>query len=172
MVYSIQTGGRKGSRILFDNHAIVLHQGGQCRWAEGVKGWLIRAQQPQSKRKCCDGFVFPVSRASLLLQAFELPALTQLDSFKVSSDTQVSTVPCCVSSFLFFSFLLTLHIIQLTPHRLSNEHTSFPVFFRASLLLQAFELPALTRLDSFKVSSDTQVSTVPCWFPCFLCFQG
>jgi len=44
MVYSIQTGGRKGSLILCNNHAIVLHQGGPCRWAWGMKGWLIRAQ--------------------------------------------------------------------------------------------------------------------------------
>jgi len=29
MVYSIETGGRKGSRILSNNRAIVLHQGGQ-----------------------------------------------------------------------------------------------------------------------------------------------
>jgi len=37
MVYSIQTGGREGSRILSNNCAIVLHQGKQCRWAGGVK---------------------------------------------------------------------------------------------------------------------------------------
>jgi len=36
-------------------YAIVLHQGGQCRWAGGMKGWLIRAQQPQSKTIYCEG---------------------------------------------------------------------------------------------------------------------
>jgi len=35
MVYSIQTGDRKGSRILSNDCAIVLYQGGQCRWAGG-----------------------------------------------------------------------------------------------------------------------------------------
>ena len=34
MVYSRQTGGRKGSRILSNNRALVLLQGEQCRWAE------------------------------------------------------------------------------------------------------------------------------------------
>jgi len=47
MVYSIQTGGRKGSRVLSNNRAIVLHHGGQCRWLGGMKGWLIRTQQPE-----------------------------------------------------------------------------------------------------------------------------
>jgi len=42
---SMQTEGRKASRILSNNRAILLHQGGQCRWAGGMKGWLIRAQQ-------------------------------------------------------------------------------------------------------------------------------
>jgi len=37
MVYSIQTGGWRGSRILSNNCAIVLHQGGQCRWGGGGK---------------------------------------------------------------------------------------------------------------------------------------
>ena len=49
--------------------AIVLHQGGQCRWAEGVNGWLIRAQQPRSKRISCLGQAparTRVSAASLL----------------------------------------------------------------------------------------------------------
>jgi len=44
MVYSIHTGGRKGSLIPSHDRAIVLHQGGQCRWAGGMRGWLIRAQ--------------------------------------------------------------------------------------------------------------------------------
>jgi len=55
MVYSTHTGGRKGSLILFNHRAIVLHQGGQCRWAGGMKGWLIRAQSPLSKRISCEG---------------------------------------------------------------------------------------------------------------------
>jgi len=42
IVYSIHTEGRKASRILSNHRAILLHQGGQCRWAGGVKGWLIR----------------------------------------------------------------------------------------------------------------------------------
>jgi len=59
MVYSRQTGGRKGSRILSNNRAIVLLQGEQCRWAGGKKGWLIRAQQPRSKRMSGKGQVNP-----------------------------------------------------------------------------------------------------------------
>ena len=55
MVYSMQTGGWKGSRILSNNRVIVLYQDGQCRWARGVNGWWIRAQQPQSKRISCKG---------------------------------------------------------------------------------------------------------------------
>ena len=55
MVYSIQTGSRKGSRVLPNNRAIVLHQGGQCRWAQGMKAWLIRVLQRQSKRTSCTG---------------------------------------------------------------------------------------------------------------------
>jgi len=50
MVYNIHMGGRKASRILSNNRAIVLHQGGQCRWAGGMKGWLIRARQPRSRK--------------------------------------------------------------------------------------------------------------------------
>jgi len=57
MVCSIQTGGRKGIRILANSREIVLHQGGQCRWAGGMKGWLILAQQPRSKRISCQGQV-------------------------------------------------------------------------------------------------------------------
>jgi len=55
IVHSIHTGGRKGSRILSNNLAIVLHQGGRCRWAGGKKGWLIRAHQPRSKGTSCKG---------------------------------------------------------------------------------------------------------------------
>ena len=35
MVYSLQTKFRRGSRILPNDRAIVLHQGWQCRWAGG-----------------------------------------------------------------------------------------------------------------------------------------
>jgi len=38
MVYSIQTGGRKGILILSNDRALVLLQGGQCRWAGGGGG--------------------------------------------------------------------------------------------------------------------------------------
>jgi len=55
VVYSIQMGSRKGSLILCNNREIVLHQGEQCRWAGGMKGWLIRAQYPRSKRISCKG---------------------------------------------------------------------------------------------------------------------
>jgi len=42
VVYSIQTGGWKGSRILSNNRAMVLHQSGQCRWARERKdGWFV-----------------------------------------------------------------------------------------------------------------------------------
>jgi len=40
MVNSIHTGGRKGSLILSNNRAIVLHQGGQCGWAGGDEGMV------------------------------------------------------------------------------------------------------------------------------------
>ena len=50
-------GGRKGSLLLSNNRALVLQQGGQCRWAWGMKGWLIRAQQPRRKRIYCKGQV-------------------------------------------------------------------------------------------------------------------
>jgi len=53
MAYSIQTGDWKGSRTLPNSRAIVLHQGGQCWWAGGMKGWLIRAQTTGSKRISC-----------------------------------------------------------------------------------------------------------------------
>ena len=59
MVYSIHTGVWKGSRILSNNRAIVLHQGGQCMWAGGVKGWWIRAQQPRSKKISRKGQLVP-----------------------------------------------------------------------------------------------------------------
>ena len=37
MVYGIQTRGRRGGRILPNSRAIVLHQGGQCRWGGAIK---------------------------------------------------------------------------------------------------------------------------------------
>jgi len=55
MVYSVQAGGRKGSRILPNSRAIVLHQGANAGGPGGMKGWLIRAQQPHSKRIYCKG---------------------------------------------------------------------------------------------------------------------
>jgi len=48
-------GGRKGSRILSNSRAVVLHQGGQCRRAGRMKGQLICAQQPRMKRISCKG---------------------------------------------------------------------------------------------------------------------
>jgi len=55
MVYGIQTIVWRGSRILPIHRAIVLHQGGQCRWAEGMKGWLIRVQTTRSETISCKG---------------------------------------------------------------------------------------------------------------------
>jgi len=55
MAYTIRTGGRQGSRLLSNDRAIVFHQGGQCGWAGGMKGWLIRAHQPRRKRIYCKG---------------------------------------------------------------------------------------------------------------------
>ena len=55
MVYAIHTGGRRGVRILTNSRTTVSHQGGQCRWARGMKGWLIRAQTTRSKRISCKG---------------------------------------------------------------------------------------------------------------------
>jgi len=53
MVYGIKTGGRTEGRILPNSRATVLHEGGQCRWARGRRGWLIRAQKRRSKRISC-----------------------------------------------------------------------------------------------------------------------
>jgi len=44
-----------GGRILPFSRAIVLQQGGQCRWAGGVKARLIRAQVTPSKKISCKG---------------------------------------------------------------------------------------------------------------------
>jgi len=55
IMYSIHTGGGRGSCILSNERAMVLYQGRQCRWAGGMKGWVIRAQQSQSKRISCKG---------------------------------------------------------------------------------------------------------------------
>ena len=43
--------------IVRDSRATALQQCGQCRWAGGRKGWLIRAQWPRSKRISCEGQV-------------------------------------------------------------------------------------------------------------------
>ena len=56
MAYGIHTGGRRGGPILLNSRAIVLHQGGQCRWARGMKRWLIRAQKPRSERISGKGY--------------------------------------------------------------------------------------------------------------------
>jgi len=66
MVYSIQTGGRKGSCIRSNDRAIVSHQGGQHRWARGMKGWLIRALQPRSKRISCNSQFLVYDNVNLL----------------------------------------------------------------------------------------------------------
>jgi len=55
MVYSIQTWSRQGTRILSQTCAKVLKRGGNCWWAGGLKGWLIRVHQAQSKRISCKG---------------------------------------------------------------------------------------------------------------------
>jgi len=55
MVHSIHTRVRRGSRILPNHPAIVLHQGGQCRWARGMTGYLTRAQKPRCERIYCKG---------------------------------------------------------------------------------------------------------------------
>jgi len=41
--------------ILPNSRAIVLHQGGQCRWAQHMKGWLIRSKQSRSEGTSCKG---------------------------------------------------------------------------------------------------------------------
>ena len=46
-------------RILPSSRAMVLHQGEQCRWARGRKGWLIRAQKPRTKRISCKAQYLP-----------------------------------------------------------------------------------------------------------------
>jgi len=48
VVYSLQTRVRRGSRTLLNNRAIVLDQGGQCRWVGGnerrVDSWTTALQ--------------------------------------------------------------------------------------------------------------------------------
>ena len=82
MAYSIQTGGRKGSRLLPKDRAIVLHQGGECRWVGGMKRWLIRAQQPRRKRISCKGQGIPEGEpipqhrdTTIVFVFFPVPAL-------------------------------------------------------------------------------------------------
>ena len=41
IAYTWEVG--RGVLIPFNHRAIVLHPDGQCRWAGGMKGWLIRA---------------------------------------------------------------------------------------------------------------------------------
>ena len=43
-------GGSMRRGELPNSRAVVLQQCGQCRWAGEIKRWLIRAQQPRSKR--------------------------------------------------------------------------------------------------------------------------
>jgi len=45
MVYSIQTRGRRGGRILPNSCAIALHHGGQCRWGGARKRGFTLAQK-------------------------------------------------------------------------------------------------------------------------------
>jgi len=37
MVHGIQTGSRREGRTMSNSRAMVLHQGGQCRWERGMK---------------------------------------------------------------------------------------------------------------------------------------
>jgi len=61
MVYDICTGGQRGSRILPNSRATVLHHGEQCRWARGRQGWLNRAQITQRKSIYCNnGHIWPL----------------------------------------------------------------------------------------------------------------
>jgi len=53
VTYKRELGGE--SYPLPNNRAIVLHQGGQCRWAGGIQEWLIRVEQPRSKHISCKG---------------------------------------------------------------------------------------------------------------------
>jgi len=53
IVYKQDVGG--GGRILPISRAMVLHQGGQCRRARGMQGWLISAQKPRGKRMSYKG---------------------------------------------------------------------------------------------------------------------
>jgi len=46
---------RRGGCLLPNTRVIVLHQGEQRRSSRGMKGWLIRAQKPRSKRISCKG---------------------------------------------------------------------------------------------------------------------
>jgi len=48
-------GRSRGGRISPNSCAIVLQQGGQCRWVGGMEGRLIRAQTTRSQRLSCKG---------------------------------------------------------------------------------------------------------------------
>jgi len=68
MAYKREVGG--GGRILPNSRAIVLHPGGQCRWARGKKGWLIHAEKPRSERLSCKGQL-PVGQGGMQVWSTE-----------------------------------------------------------------------------------------------------
>jgi len=51
-------GKSEGGRILPNSRVIVLHPGGQFRWARRMIGWLIRARKPRGKTISCKGRYF------------------------------------------------------------------------------------------------------------------
>jgi len=107
MVYTIHTGGRKGSLILSNNRAIVLQQGGQCRRAGAMKGWFIRARQHRRKRISCKsqvrGWVRGGGRGAL---AFTYKILFHFEAF-VHESIILSLAP---STCIARSIAILLHV--------------------------------------------------------------
>jgi len=98
-VYSIHTGGRKGSLILCNNHAILLHQGVPCRWAGGNKKWLILAQKARSKTISCKGQ--RASRPGALPPRLQ-PLRPWRSSPQLFSLHHAARLSCCLSRCRFF----------------------------------------------------------------------
>jgi len=68
--------------MLPNSRAIVSHQGGQYRWARGMKGWLNLAQKPQTERISCNGRATTLSRGAARSQPSKLPKEFQIFGFE------------------------------------------------------------------------------------------
>ena len=95
MVYGKYTGGRRGGRIMPNSRAIVLQQGGQCRWARGMI-----AHEPQSARTSCNGQpvrlktrVWPCGSVGVALQEIAGHTYTEQTILQTNTDEYPPTHP-------------------------------------------------------------------------------